>query len=202
MSLPQESHVQSVLQPFHSTLASIVSGAWAKWRSSELGLQPASGRTRACIVWDAMMQHALDAFENDPRVDVVSRSQTYYFLIDDTVVLRFKKGNVSGLSRNYPTQEALKFHEPENDLFGYPTKVEVVYVLDHTETEVSQILVVARNANQVIWSYNLVENTAANVVDLAVEQPVPQRETRRIVRLKDDKSRKGEDGNEKSGGDG
>lgn len=202
MSLPQENHVQSVLQPFHSTLASIVSGAWAKWRSAELELQPASGRTRACIVWDAMMQRAFDAFENDARVDVVSRSQTHYFLIDDSVVLRFKKGNVSGLSRNYPTQEALKFHEPENDLFGYPTKVEVVYVLDHTETEVSQILVVARNANQVIWSYDLVETPAVNVVDLPVKQPAPQLDSRRIVRLKDDKARKDKDGNEKSGGDG
>jgi hypothetical protein len=202
MSLPQKNHVQSVLEPFHSTLAGIVSGAWAKWRSTQSQLQPASSRTRACVVWDAMVERALDAFENDPRVVVVSRFQTHYFLINDSIVLRFKKGDEAGLSRNYPTQEALSFHEPDNDLFGSPAKVEVVYILDSTESEIAQILVVARHGNQVLWTYELSETPAVNVVDLPVEQPAPQRDSRRIVRLKGDRVRKHRDGSKQSGGDG
>ncbi|MDN3518311.1 hypothetical protein QWY84_11870 [Aquisalimonas lutea] len=200
MAIPQKSHVQKVLEPYHSTLLNIVSGAWAKWQSAELDLPPASSRTRACVVWDAMIDRALDAFDDDPRVVVVSRFQTYYFLIDDQVGLRFKKGDEAGLSRNYPTQTALDFHEPDSDLFGTPDKVEVVYGLDRTESELSQVLVVARNGDQVAWAYDLTEMAAADVIDLPVEQPTPQHDARRVIRLKDDNA--GSERNEESGDDG
>lgn len=184
MANSHREQVQKLLREYHPALKAIVAGAWEKWRSVEVDLGPVSARTRACLIWDAMIARALDVFDNDSRVVVVSQSQTYYFLIQDQVVLRFKKGDEAGLSRNFPTQTALNFHDPNGDMFGAPHKVEVVYVLDRTQSRLSQILVVARNGSQIEWVYELESTSTADVITLPSSSNEAPEDRRRIVRLK------------------
>lgn len=183
MSLAERAEVEQLLSPFHDALYSFVAEAWSEWMETQSVIQPVSARSRANVVWDFIVRRAQEAFENDPRVAVIPQAQTCYFLVGDRVVLRFKKGDQQGLSRNYPTQQALNYHEPEQDLFGPGlSRVEVVYVLNATETALSSVQVVARERERIEWTYELQPAGSATVVEV----PAPRAGSRGpIVRLRD-----------------
>ena len=187
--------VRRVLQPRHPLIKGIVLGAWEDWlRNPESALYRYS-RTRANIMWEHMVRRAEETFSRDPGIRMVHGHQTIGFLVDHRVFLRFKKGDEAGLSRNYPTMLALKFHDHQSPLPGIPTvdRVEIVYALDQLETEITSVFVVARNSDQVAWLYDILEEQPAELYDLRSQRKIREKRSP-IVRLRrsqehrDDKS--------------
>ncbi|MGE0047760.1 MAG: hypothetical protein AB7T01_02340 [Acidithiobacillus sp.] len=147
---------------------------WEEWRELPLGgrlLFPA--RSRACIVYDFIVQRAIAAFADDKAVRVLRRDETVKFVFADTVVLRFKKASDNGLGSNIRTQATFGFVDPQQQLPGLPDmhKVEMVYVLNDLQTRIDQVLVAARDNDVCIWSYEITPDSGAQAIPL--HTPVP-----------------------------
>jgi hypothetical protein len=169
MALPNESMVHDLLRPYFSALAEAVQGAWTDWQGSTEFSRTRYPRTRANIVWEGMQRHARVNLASHSAIRAVERHQSVAFLVADQVLVRFKKGNAHGLSRNISTRLALKYHDPRQaSLIGEVCRVEVVYQLNLLNTQVSDILIVARNRDEVVWSFSIMPN--GDVVQL----PVPR----------------------------
>jgi len=155
MLVPVESVVRSALRPYHLIIYDALTGGWGDYQnSSEAGRWRRKG-TRAAIVWERCVDRAIAALVDDPDVFVLEHHDTVSFIVRDTVLWRFKKGDDHRLSRNVPTDLARLFHDHQADLFGYDGlhRVQVVYVLDRWEREIREIAVVARDDDTVLWHY-------------------------------------------------
>lgn len=163
MSVPQKSTVQSIMVKYRKHVVDIVCGAWDDWLSSP-HLGSWTKRGRANFVWEQMIDRALTKFNGLPEMHISSNHETYSFHVisaSSMIVFRFKKGNTTGLSANIPTQSSLAFHNhSQPNLPGIPSgqRIEVVYILDKLETMISDILVVGRDKNVVVWTYSLLKS--------------------------------------------
>ncbi|MBK8133657.1 MAG: hypothetical protein IPK48_13485 [Gammaproteobacteria bacterium] len=169
MALADEQAVRAVLAKYETLICKAVHGGWEDWRALPLGgrlLFPA--RSRACLVYDFIVQRATAAFTDDQAVRVLRRDETAKFVFTDSVVLRFKKANDKGLGSNIQTQATLGFVDQQYELPGLPNvhKVEVVYVLNRLQTQIKQVLVAARDGNVCLWNYVLAHEATAEIIPL------------------------------------
>ncbi|WP_017462023.1 hypothetical protein [Dyella ginsengisoli] len=147
--------VQTALAPVAPILIRSYIRAWADWQKA--GYQHWRARGRANFVWEQAVHYAVLALTDVPGVTIKLHNESYHFLINDTVAFRLKKADNEGFTRNYPTQEALAFHDPQMPLTGVPAaqRVEVTYSLNRTQTDLSDIAVVSREGDAIAWSYSL-----------------------------------------------
>lgn len=169
MTMTDQLAVRTILAKYETILFNAIHSGWENWRVLRLGghlLFPA--RSRACVVYDFIVQHAMAALADDGAVRVIRRDETVKFIFADTVALRFKKANDSGLGSNIQTQATLDFVEQQQELPGLPNvhKVEAVYVLNRLQTRIEQVLVVARDGDVCLWNYEIVPDTAAQIIPL------------------------------------
>ena len=174
MPKPNEKAVRAILTPYDSVLFSAVHGGWDDWGAMELGgrlLFPA--RSRACVVYDFIVQRAMAVLGDDPAVRIIRRDETVKFIFAETVALRFKKANDKGLGSNIATQATLGFVEQQQQLPGLPNvhKVEVVYVLNGMQTRIDEVLVAARDGDVCLWSYDIAPDTSARIIPLPMPAP-------------------------------
>ena len=185
MPIPAENAVRRCLEPRHPIIYDAVTGGWADCRAMpQIGWWRRKG-TRAAMVWEGTVERAIQSFVDDEGVRVVNHFDTRSFLVDDTVLFRFKKGDVRLFSRNYPTQLALAFHDHrDDDLFGYGglMRVEVVHTLNPRETEIESVVIIARDRRRVFWWYNIGGETRGRVLPFPVSAGPDQRPTRDLAR--------------------
>jgi hypothetical protein len=185
MPFPRRDDVQDLLAQREPAINNIVIGAWEQWWNNpeRPGLYR---RTRATLIHNYMMNIAGPAFAGDAGVRLVEKQETIYFVVDQRLVFRFKKGDDIGLSSNIETQAALAFHDPQQTLPELPDvgRVDVAYVLNPFETLVDRILVVARNGSRVIWSYAIYPRI--DEIELPTPlpvRPIPPAPAQNVVRL-------------------
>lgn len=152
--------------------------------------------TRAHLIWEHSVNNAIDAFDVDSGVHVVQHHDTASFIMDDTVLLRFKKADIQLKTRNYPTLLAKLFHRHENDLFGHEGhhRVEVAHIFNRFETDLDWIGVVARDNKNVLWNFELGAGSAI-VERLPLPDTLAPAATR-IVRQKSSDDNQNEQENE------
>ncbi|WKB54336.1 hypothetical protein [Eleftheria terrae] len=160
---------QRIASPYFSELVAVVNAAWADWMSSGYPAQMQHKRFRAAFVWNQLLTHAKRRFDGrqDVRVEVIKNWEG--LLLHDSIFIRFKLGYDDLLSRNYPTQSALDFHDQELDLFGSGiTRLELIYVLNDLGTEIQRIALIQRHKNSVAWAIDLLgkEDETQKVIDL------------------------------------
>lgn len=173
MTLPIQHQVLSTLQPYAGVVVNSVMKGWSESQDVAMRSPWLMRRTRANVVWEGIVRNAISCFDGDPTVIVRRRYETYDFLVNETVLFRFKKGDSNGFSSNYPTQLAMAFHDHGKNLFGQPQiqRVDVVYRLNPLETKVSDVLVVARDGDQILWASSLIEfANVSNVVPLQIHE--------------------------------
>lgn len=126
-------------------------------------------RVRANYVWNQLIAHAKRRFDGRGQIRVETLRNWDGVLIEESVFVRLKKGTDTLLSRNYPTQAALAFHDPVRDLFGGIARLELLYILNDAETDVDRIVLIQRHKNTVAWDIDLtpVEEVAQNVMPFA-----------------------------------
>lgn len=169
MTLADEQAVRTVLTKYETAIFHAVRSGWEDWRALQLGGRLLfAARSRACLVYDFIVQRAAAAFTDDTAVRVLRRNETVKFVFDNTVALRFKKAADNGLGSNIHTQSTLDFVDQEQELPGFPNvhKIEVVYVLNALQTQVDQVLVAARDGDICLWNYVLTPDTTAEIIPL------------------------------------
>jgi hypothetical protein len=156
--VPDQNEVENCLKRIESELYNIVHASWNDWlQSTEFG-RTRFARTRANIVWDRMIDRALNLLPDLQDVQYIKLPNTVFFIANNTVQFRFKKGDAKGLSSNYPTPQAIAYHDHEQILLPFLKdliRVEIVYLLNKTESYVENVFVVARNRNNIAWHYNI-----------------------------------------------
>lgn len=163
----KQSDVQSRLKPIHGLLSKVILNAWDKYRQQcALPLGPGHARARANSFWVFIVDEARSLFAEVPEMHIETGNQTARFTYHNSVQFRFKKIDPDGYTRNYPTQAALGWLDPENDLFPNTVRrVEVGYILDPTETGIEDIRIVHQHLDQVSWQYSIL-NEASEVIPL------------------------------------
>lgn len=199
MTLANEQVVQAGLAKYEAHILRAVHGGWEDWRALQLGgrlMFPA--RSRACLVYDFIVQRAEAAFTEDGHVRTLRRDETIKFVFGDSVLLRFKKATDNGLGSNIQTQATLGFVDQQQELPGLPHvhKVEVVYVLNQLQTQIEQVLVAARNNNVCLWNYVLRSETTAQIIPLPFSSPI-ESDRGPIIKLRGKNQRRKKDTGEK-----
>ncbi|QHG87947.1 hypothetical protein ACCQ13_14750 [Xanthomonas sp. NCPPB 1638] len=190
--MADQSRVEALLSPYLTSLRDIVLGAWTDWMDSGYSGVWRCKRTRAGFIWEQMTCRAHVEFSFDLHVRIHRQNESFLFVLGDELLFRFKRSDERGYTRNYPTQAAIEFHDPEQPtLPGLDSlsRVEVSYVLNEAETSVEDILVVARNGNRVAWKYSVLDRLDSSQVvempDAPVAPVAPKPEHRRsLVRVK------------------
>lgn len=174
-----EDDVKAALAPYHARIRKVICLGLSEWIAvsecrTKKGFQPVLyRRTITNYVFDAIARNARTEFGTDPTVRVIDEAQTVKFCFADVVVGRFKKGDDDHLGQNIATQAALDFIDPQQSLPGFPpeaAKVEFVWEPNEIGTEVAVVLVVARDGDSVLWSYEIDDVADSGVV---VEFPTP-----------------------------
>lgn len=170
-----QAEVEARLAPYKACIVRLILAAWADWIASGKRGRWKRRRSRANYIWEELVCRAEAAFANDPAVQIIPKNQSVIFVVDD-LAFRFKKSDASGLTKNYPTQTALEFHDQQGELPGIPKaqRLEVTYVLNKLETTVQDILLVARNRGEVLWCTSILRSDeGGNVVPITVS-PAPK----------------------------
>jgi hypothetical protein len=112
-----------------------------------------------------MVEEAVIKLSGTKTVRQVESKGLKLWLFDDHTVVRWKKMDEDGKSRNYPTKQAKDF-DYGRQLEGLPpkpTRVSVGYFLDATQTQVARVQVARPNGKYVDWCAAIVpyENRAA-----------------------------------------
>lgn len=166
---PNQEVVESVLSPLEGDIIEVFENAWSDWWGNPDRAKYTNRSTRASMIWNRTFEHAQRVFEDNSDVRVIEKDNTFYYLYKDEVLFRLKKGDENGLSRNYPTQTALAFYDPQAELFDtLPEiqRVDIVYALNELETAIDNVMVVGRVKNQVIWTYSLQREKVADIMDI------------------------------------
>lgn len=158
---------EAKVAPFFNDLEKIVQSAWADWLNSDLSSQMQHKRVRANYVWNQLITHAKRQFHGQEQVHVETYGKWDGILFDGTIFVRMKKATKNLYSSNYPTQAALAFHDQIQDIFGGVTRLELVYVLNQSETEIERITLIQRNNSNVVWIIDLLtKTTTQNIIPL------------------------------------
>lgn len=165
-----------LLRPFYDDFEQIVRSAWQDWRSSTVAPQMQHKRVRANYVWNQLIAHAKRQFNGRHEVRVDTIKNWDGVLVADSAFIRVKKGTNNLLSRNYPTQAALAFHDQIQDLFGGIVRLEMLYILNLAETDIERIVLIQRHKKHVTWVIDLLESATDmdNVLPLIPLESAPQ----------------------------
>ena len=157
--------VEHRLAPFLPIIQRVILEAWRDWMESGKNGRWKRKRSRANYMWEELACRAEAAFSAHPHVHIHHKTQSCWFVIEG-VVYRFKKSDAKGLSKNYPTQAALDYHDQQQDLPGIPLtqRLETTYVLNKLETAIQDILLVARDAERVLWCSSILHRDEGGTV--------------------------------------
>ena len=165
-SKPRQEEVKALLKPLEAELTAWFMTAWDRWLKNP-ERHELFRRTRACLVHNYAMLLAVPAMQDQKGIRVFEKHETAVFMVDDRLLFRMKKGDERGVSSNVETQSSLAFVDPDEPQFSLFTdlpdiwRVDVAYVLNDLETLIREIVVVARDEDRIIWSYQIYPTAAA-----------------------------------------
>lgn len=187
MVVMSQAQAQQFFEPYGALLREVVNEAWTDWRSNPIAPQVQHRRVRAVCMWNQFIAGARRKFKQHDDVRVTTLREWEGLLFRDMVFVRFKKATRKLLSRNYPTPLAQDFHDTQKDLLGAGIgRLELVYVLDESETEVDRICLVQRHRQQVVWHLDLQggQDTAQTVLPFAPVAPSGPPVAKRVLKSK------------------
>jgi hypothetical protein len=152
-------------------------------------------RTRASFIYDHIISRVRVVFSSARRVRIVDRRGFPELVIRNRYVIRFKKLDSKGRSRNILTRQQKLWFEQQLSLPEMPPAAEKLvagYVLDMLGTEIERVLVTCpKDASQIEWMINLSDGDgASNIVPMPTSPRAPKspnvRSTRPKKQSKDD----------------
>jgi hypothetical protein len=146
--------VESDLKPLEAVIVRSILAAWDRWMKHPEKARFRFPRTRANIVFEYITEEAAAGL-SAAGVHFHERQETVAYQVNQRTLFRMKKGDQNGVSSNVPTFSALAYVTPDECLIDLPDlqRVDVVYVLNDLATAIDMIGVVARDGDEVEWSY-------------------------------------------------
>lgn len=196
--MTKEDDVRKVLTPERAAkLYRAIREAWADVQQ-DISRYPHWPRTRAAMVFERLKIRLQEQFATDTGVYFAFADETMKVVIDGKLVARCKKADNRGLGHNVPTEANDLFIE-QGCLFEAQDKVEVVYVLNTYATDISKVLVQARDGDVRLWAYEIDDAALGASTPLTPMPPRPmppssaddlvQPRTKPLVKDESDKSR-------------
>ena len=169
MPILDQSSAERAIEPFFPDFVHIVQSAWSDWRIGGIAPQMQHKRVRANIVWNQLITHAKRRFDGRAGVRVDVLAPWDGVVIGNDIFIRMKKADQKLLSRNYPTKSALAFVDQSQDLFGGIARLELVYLLDDSETAIERIVLIQRHKKSIAWMIDLLGQApmSQNVIPFA-----------------------------------
>jgi hypothetical protein len=196
MIIAASSECLATLEPFFPRIQRVVENAWRDWITNPFASQMQHKRVRATNVWNQLIVHSRREFDGDSAVRVAVMQEWEGLLFKDKIFLRVKKGTRELLSRNYPTKLALAFNDQGQDLFEGIIRLDLIYVLDASESEIEKICIVLRHRNRVLWALPIKGGPDAavqNVLPFAPVQPAGPSVAERVLKSKRKQTRGGDE---------
>lgn len=188
MPIITQAAAEQALNQFSDDFAYIVESAWKDWLEGPYTAQMQRKAVRAMVVWNQMLAHAKRRFEGRDGVRVEMFKPWEGILVGNDIFIRMKKADEKLLSRNYPTRSALAFVDQTEDMFGGVVRLELVYLVDKSETCIERIVLVQRHKKSVVWMIDLYGNSpmAQNVIPLSEPPAEPNLDSvaKRIIKPK------------------
>ncbi len=135
-------------------------------------------RSDASIIHDIMIGLASDRLSClDQFIPRYSQGLYYYYVSDGALsaTLRFKKLDENMRSRNIPTQQAVLFNHQDyqSELPHMPPVASLTlgYLLNPTRTSAAAIYVTMPDGNRNIWTWQLYDDSLAQITDLVTHPP-------------------------------
>tara|TARA_R110001599_G_scaffold6485_1_gene31783 strand:- start:3975 stop:4577 length:603 start_codon:yes stop_codon:yes gene_type:complete len=175
MSIAIQEEVEPIIASFAARLRAVLDRAMSDWLEMPDRGRFIYPRTRANIIFDDIVRHALIEFDGDGDEDVkaLHEPQSVKFMFKNSVVARFKKGNDNGVGSNIETNAVMDFIDPQSSFGGLPEihRVEIVYMLNVLATDYAEVEVVARDMDRRVWAFPLVGKPSAEIVPLPTRTP-------------------------------
>lgn len=166
---------EQAIRPFQDDFVKIIRLAWGDWKDGPFAATMQCKRVRANVVWNQMLAHSKRIFDRCEGIKFEEEMKSYRGLVvGGNIFIRMKKANEKLLSRNYPTPNALAFVDQTQDMFGGVARLDLVYKLDKSETEIERIVLVQRHRKSLAWTIDLFgsDPVMQNVIPFA-EPPAP-----------------------------
>lgn len=165
MSLISKEEAMLELEPYFPLLRKAVYAAWDSWIAGPVAPRMQHKRVRANLVWNdyffEMMKELSTGEHTGIRFAKIPYNQG--FAINDRFFLKFKKADSNFLSSNLQTQSAMKYHDPEIDMFGGEVRLELLYVLDRDGINIDKIAIIQRKDKFVAWAIDI---NAENIIEM------------------------------------
>jgi hypothetical protein len=175
MATAIEAEVRSILTPEREDkIDTSYTKSWNDWwNSGDRKKLSRWSRTRANNIFEYLATHLIEAFADDSGARFIFQRETFKLILDNRLIIRFKKTGHNGMGSCIDTQENMNFEDPQMEFPGFPKvqKVEVDYVLNVTETGLAEIIVLARNGDKKTWSYGINPSSGAKVLPLIQPEP-------------------------------
>lgn len=163
MALAEELHAQNLIKPYAELIIKSIKDAWQQWLKSPF-FGKWSARGRASFVWETTIGLLKENFVTNNRVHVIDKGSTVLFVVEQQIIFRFKFADRNGRSKNVQTQSAKSFHDPEvnynllanTEMFSNIPRVEVVYTLNESATQIDNIKMIARDKSALVWDTSLI----------------------------------------------
>lgn len=170
MAIAEELHVKSLIQPYSNSIIQAIKEAWSLWLQSPF-FGKWSSRGRATFVWETVINLLKEKFMGRSDVFIIDKGVTVLFVIQQQVVFRFKLADRTGRSKNVQTDSAKSFHDPELnynllaevDIASNIPRIEVIYTLNKSATQIDNIKMIARDKNSVAWNVSLIDSQTSFV---------------------------------------
>jgi hypothetical protein len=174
MSLIDREPAMLQLSPYLAGVPRVFRTAWKRARKFEaIDLLDQSKTTKAGLMRDYSVAELTRHWKDDPNVRAEEFGQQLLFVIERTFAFRVKKADLASCSSNYPTEQDQNFRN-QGQIDGLPPSYnfELVYILNHTETDIHDIRVVCLNGDEPYW-WQSIEKPADNIYDLFQNQRDP-----------------------------
>src|ERR1039458_2691560 len=181
--IPTESAVRSRLERIHPILADASHAAFQRWLKIPTSQRAALDhpRTFANVIWGFFCAEATTRLASESGITLTHKYNTLGIVVDDELMLRFKRVNRQGLSRNYATQTSLRFYG-QIEIPGIPAtcaRAEIGWREDEVRLGLAALEVVMRDGKAVAWHYSILEEGATSVVPIVPATPITSRQTDR-----------------------
>lgn len=176
---PSLEAVKPILDRHEDDFRYILDRGWERWLELPVAHRRAIAALEGGLATNVaafMKEAAAERFDGRRDEGIVPRDRydPPSWSLYNRVLVRFKKMDGSGLSRNYPTKRARRYllNLPiEEEELREAVRVEVGYCLNELETEVAQQWVVHRRGERIVWKYGLQEDgTAILPLPLSVDE--------------------------------
>ena len=167
---------EDAIRPFQDEFVAVVRNAWRDWKEGPFAPTMQCKRVRANVVWNQMLVHSKRVFDAREGITFEEKMKAYRgLLVGGKIFIRMKKADEKLLSRNYPTKSALAYVDQTQDMFDGVARLDMVYQLDKSETEIERIVLVQRHRKAVAWTIDLLgaDPVVQNVIPF-VEPPAPE----------------------------